>query len=176
MSETTPPETIHRDELAWLAEQFEQARKEAGLSRKETVLEAGYENMAKGVRRLDNIEEGRRKVPDPRVLDRFAHVLDVDMDRIWRTIRERGEERRRKICSQPLPDDWRVRFCAIPAIYPYAEFSDRLSVAEVLLSATRYAEQKDWRVWVCFADGRTIYIKPDGSRQQHFSGPRTRVR
>ncbi len=171
MSDTTPPDAIHRDDLAWLADQFEQARKQAELGREELVREAGYQNITKGLRRLDHIESGDRSSPDPRVLARFADILDSDMASVWETIRTRDEKRRREVWEKPLPGDPRVQAHMVPAFYPELDFPDRLSLEELLASASRFAERRNYKVWATFDDGRTIYFEPDGSRWRSFGTP-----
>ena len=82
----------HADDLDLLARCVRAAREEADLDRKGAAREAGYKNMAKGLRRLDKIEAGRGA--EPRVLDRFAHALDLDMEAIGERIDARRENRR----------------------------------------------------------------------------------
>jgi transcriptional regulator with XRE-family HTH domain len=171
MSETTPPDAIHRDELTWLADQFAQARRQAGLDRKELVRRAGYQNITRGLRRLDHIESGTGSSPDSRVLDRFADVLDIDMTSIWETIRTRDDERRREAWEKPLPDDPTVQARLVPAVYPELDFPDRLSLEELFASASRFAQRRNCKVWATFEDGRTIYFEPDGTRWNSFGTP-----
>lgn len=84
---------LPREDVRFLADRFKRARRRAGLSRKACVREAGYTNIAKGLRRLDNLEHPMEPVPDERVLERFAHVLDVDLDSLRRRLREHHRAR-----------------------------------------------------------------------------------
>lgn len=171
MSDTTPPDAIHRDDLAWLSDQLEQARRQAGLDREELVREAGYQNITKGLRRLDHIESGDHSSPNPRVLDRFADVLGIDMASVWQRIRDRDEKRRREAWEKPLPDGPTIQARLVPAVYPELDFPDRLSLEELLASASRFAERRNCKVWATFDDGRTIYFEPDGTRWNSFGTP-----
>ena len=86
----------HVDDLRFIGERFEAARRRVGLSRVELVREAGYENTAKGCRRIRNIERGEATDGDLRTLERFAWVLEIDLDQLEERIEERVEGRRRR--------------------------------------------------------------------------------
>lgn len=88
------PVRIHVDDLRFLGDRFKQARRQLGLRRVELVREAGYENINKGCRRILHIERGEPPLADKRVLERFAHVLDLDLEELFDEIRQREEERR----------------------------------------------------------------------------------
>ncbi len=90
---------IHVDDLRFLGAQFKQAREALGLRRVDVVREAGYQNLEKGCRRLIDIERAE-KLEDERVLERFAHVLDLDLELLWAEVDRREDarcaERRRR--------------------------------------------------------------------------------
>jgi transcriptional regulator with XRE-family HTH domain len=88
------PARIHVDDLRFLGDQFKEARKRLGLRRVELVREAGYQNTNKGCRRILHIERGEPPLADERVLERFAHVLDLDLDQLFEETHEREQKRR----------------------------------------------------------------------------------
>ncbi len=87
------PARIHVDDLSFLGHRFKEARERLELSRVELVREAGYKNTNKGCRRIRHIERGDPPLADVRVLRRFAHVLELDLEALWRAVRQRHKAR-----------------------------------------------------------------------------------
>ncbi len=87
------PARIHVDDLEFLGDRFKEARERLGLRRVELVREAGYKNTNKGCRRIRHIERGEPPLADERVLRRFAHVLELDLEALWDEVRQRHRAR-----------------------------------------------------------------------------------
>ncbi len=91
----------HKEELDHVAHRFEWARITLNLRVVEVVREAGYENINKGCRRLSAIEDGSPQ-PHISVYERFAHILDIDLELLQEELEEIREARRRRI-RQDMP-------------------------------------------------------------------------
>ncbi len=92
---------IHSEELDHVAHRFEWARIQLNLRVVEVVREAGYKNTNRGCRRLRAIENASPQ-NHISVYERFAHVLDIDLDELEEELEEVREDRRRRI-RQDMP-------------------------------------------------------------------------
>lgn len=94
-----PP--TQKEELEHVAHRFRWARLTLNLRVIEVADEAGYTDIDEGCRTLRAIEDG---APQPLigVYERFAHVLDIDLDDLEAELETLREKRRQKI-RQDVP-------------------------------------------------------------------------
>lgn len=84
---------LNVEDIEFIARRFKQARDYAELTRLELVQKAGYENIDKGLRRLDRVESGEPPLEPIGVYKRFAEVLPINLARLWDSVKDRIDER-----------------------------------------------------------------------------------
>lgn len=90
-----------KEELDHIAQRFQWARLTLNLRIEEAVGEAGSDDIDDGCQRLRAIENSTPQ-PDIGTYERFARVLDIDLDELHEELEALREQRRRTI-RQDLP-------------------------------------------------------------------------
>ncbi len=154
------------DKPRTLAELFGQARRQRQWTRHECARQAGYTNVAKGCRRLCEIERGEVIFADERVLARFAAALDIPDEQVRRS--QRLEiERHDEVGDPQILVRW------APQITAPLAYDGKSEPRRVINFATRFARQNQKEVCVKLSEVRAVHIRPDGSRTEQLQVPWT---
>ncbi len=122
-----------------------------------------------GTRRYHRLEKGRDRLPSGAELQALAKSFDIDVDALrWAAAQQRRVYDR-------LTDTPTFVARAVPGFYVTSPLPQPASTKQHLDYATTFARQKCVQVCLVFADSRSVYIKPDGTRRERFEPPSTTV-
>jgi len=145
---------------------FREARKRLGARQVEVARRAGYSNLAKGIRRLANIEDGTDRFPKPQVYRRFLPVLGIEEGDVLRAMAEDFEE-----LDRPVPP--RVIAQPHPCVCFPVELPEGISLAQAIAVARRIVAENDVQVCVRLSSIRGLWISPDGTECEAYGLPLT---
>lgn len=143
---------------------FRRARRESDLELKEIAKRAGYENLNKGMRRMQELEDKDNFFPHPEIRRRFARVLDVDEDAL-----EEAMLRDFREMDQPVEPRIIVRYMS--AVYGEADLPEDCTRAEAEEEAARIAQEEGYRCCLVLSGIRGRYYERDGSTHEHYGLP-----
>ena len=144
-----------------IAQLFKAARRKAGTTAKEVVLSAGFKNANKGLRRLNSLEDGKTKLHDPRTVERFAAVLDLDEADIAVASALDWQE-----LDRPIKPYLVERL--IPAVYRRHQLPEDCSLEDVRSMAARMSAETGRSFCLVLSMVRCVYFYPSGiDRESH---------
>ena len=154
--------------MSHIGELFEIARREAGLTPKEAALAAGYQNLNKGLRRLNMLEDGQTMLHDPRIVDRFAAVLGIDEADIAVASALDWEE-----WDRPIKPYLVERL--MPAVYRRHELPEDCPVDKARKIATKMSVVTGRSFCLVLSRVRTVYFYPSGKSCESNYVPGTSI-
>ena len=140
---------------------FRKARRESDLELKEIAKRAGYENLNKGMRRMQELEQKGNFFPHPEIRRRFARVLDVAEEDL-------EEAMLQDFRQMDEPVDPRIIVRYMSAVYSEAELPEDCTRAEAEEEAARIAQEKGYRCCLVLSKIRGRYYERDGSTHEHY--------
>ena len=146
------------------AELFRERRREIGLGYKEVALRAGYRNIDKGMRRMEELEDGTNYFPHPEIRKRFAEVLDISEDAIESAMKENFRELDRPVEPQII-----IRVMA--AVYREPNLPPGCTREEAERIAERLSWEEGERCCVVLSHVRSLFYEPDGTKEEIYTVP-----
>ncbi len=150
--------------MTYIATLFRQARTMLGLRPVEIARQAGYRNVAKGIRRVTNIEDGTDMFPKPAVYQRFLPILGLDECDVFQAMALDFEA-----LDQPVPPRLIVRI--IPSFYVPRDLPEGVSLDEAIAFARKVSAEEGHSVCVTLTRIRGLYIWPDGKESEGYGLP-----
>lgn len=150
--------------MGYVATLFRQAREKLGLRPVDVARRAGYKNVAKGIRRLTNIEDGSDIFPRPVIYRKFLHILGIDE---WDVLQAMALDF--DALDQPVQP--RIIERVIPSFYVEHELPEGVTREEAIAIARRISVERNHSVCVTLTRIRGIYIWPDGQEHEGYGLP-----
>ncbi|MBN1837267.1 MAG: helix-turn-helix domain-containing protein [Spirochaetales bacterium] len=139
-----------------------------GLSRHEVVVQAGYRNVAKGLRRLVAIERGEDLLPDDRVLATFGQALGVAVEALAAAKCEQFT----LLDQEPAPGQplsLIVRY--VPAVYQRITLPADMGLEEAKEFAQAFSDETGFKTCLPINSVRAIYFVANGGYAQSYGLP-----
>jgi transcriptional regulator with XRE-family HTH domain len=141
--------------MSHLGQLFRNARREAGLTRKQVAQAAGYKNLNKGLRRLGTLEDGQTVLPDPKIVERFAAVLKVDEADILMVSSLDCQDLNRPITPYLVER-------MMPAVYRRHQLPEGCTVEDARSFAARMSIERERSFCLVLSRVRAVYFYPSG--------------
>ena len=146
--------------MSHIGDLFRCARKKAGLSLKDCACAAGFKNLAKQMRVLAAIEDGKSPFPKDAYLERFARILGIhDADIVQAMSLDYVAYE--SWCNTPIKLHLRVRLVA--TVYAYQSLPDGCTREQAEEIARQISQERKMIVWLVYARGHSKIFKPDGT-------------
>ncbi len=146
--------------MTFIGDLFRSARQKAGLSRKDCAQATGFNNLAKQMRVLAAIENGRSWFPKDVLLERFAKILGIDdADIVLAMSLDFADYE----AWGNTPVRLHLRLRMVPTVYVFQSLPDGCTMEEAEEIAYRISRERKLIVWLVYARGHAKIFKPDGS-------------
>lgn len=139
-------------------------RLKAGMTLKEVVLAAGYTNINKGLRRLSMLENERNMLHDPRTVERFAAVLDIDDAEITGAFAHDWQELDRPITPYLVER-------LMPAVYRRHQLPEDCTVSDAREIAEKLSIETGRSFCLVLSRVRSVYFYPSGNHCESHHVP-----
>ena len=146
--------------MSYIGDLFRSVRKQAGLSRKHCAQATGFNNLAKQIRVLAAIEDGKSPFPKDTYLTRFGRILGIDNADIVQALSLDYADYE-AWCNTPVKPHLRLR--VVPTVYLHHSLPDGCTMEEAEEIAHRISQERRVMVWLVYARGRALIFKPDGT-------------
>lgn len=146
------------------AELFRRRRREMDLGYKEVAERAGYGNIDKGMRRMQELEDDENYFPHPEIRRRFAEVLDISEEEIESAMRENFRELDR-------PVDPHIVVRVMPAVYREPDLPEDCTREQAERIAERLSWEEGERCCLVLSHVRSLFYEPDGTKEEIYTVP-----
>jgi transcriptional regulator with XRE-family HTH domain len=144
-----------------------EVRGQRRLTRRQVVELAGYRNLTKGLRRLDELESGRDVLPDARVLERFVAVLGIAEADVLLALGRDFDE-----LDRPIRPYLVLRW--LPGLYFNQSLPAGCSTREACVVARQIVAERNIRVCLVRSRIRGRYFGPEGTEFEAYGLPTCR--
>ena len=150
--------------MSHIGQLFKDARRQAGLTRRDAALAAGYRNVNKGLRRLNSIEDGQTKLHDSRIVERFAAVLDIDDAATGVAFALDWQE-----LDRPIRPYLVERL--MPAVYRRHQLPEDCTVHDARVIAAKMSVETGHSFCLVLSQVRSVYFYPSGKTRESYDVP-----